>query len=126
MVVEIVFELFGEFLGVLASEVLDVVVNVGENDGGVDVPGLSEHNEEDFGPLKVHPLSFVGFNASVYFDFRALHSTIIKSLSISLLKKSSIYRNASHVIKINDFLNDEIKKGNRIQILKNQFKIKKC
>jgi hypothetical protein len=98
-------------------------VNVGENDGGVYVPGLSEHNEEDFGPLKVHPLSFVGLDASVYFDFRALHSTIIKSLSIPLLKKSSTYRNASHVIKINDILNDEIKKGNQIQIIKNQIKM---
>jgi hypothetical protein len=108
MVVEIVFELFGEFLGVLASEVLDVVVNVGKNNSGVDVSGLSEHNEEDFSPLKMHPLSFVGFDASVFLNFRALHSTIIKFLSISLLKKLSTYRNASHVININDFL-DEIK-----------------
>lgn len=67
-----------EFFGILASEVRDVVVNVGEGYRLIDVACLRQHHVEDFRSLKMHAFSLVGLYLEVLLDFGALHSTIIK------------------------------------------------
>lgn len=66
-------ELAGQVGVVLTLQILHVDSNIGEQDGLVDVLGLSVHYKEHFSSFAIHLCSFVRPHLDVGFDLGVLH-----------------------------------------------------